>query len=136
MSIKIEKDPPRSPYTPEEAVVIGYMKNLMGGEPYHTMETALLPAEMKARRTMIIEEITSLTDRIRRKELTIDKFFSYQDAHLEESDYQFLSQPHPGLNVTGWRVFMACIDPLRYGKTIDRSMATVRGTISHRSAKH
>lgn len=56
----------------------------------------------------------------------------YLDQHFEDADHQFLSERYRGLNVNGWSVFMAVIDPIGYGRKIERS-SDVRVSISRRS---
>ena len=97
-------------YEPEESEILTRMKNLMGGEAFH--------GETAENRLVIIEQLRTLVTKIRTHELKTEVFFAYQDTNFALSEYAFLAEPHPGLNVTGWRVFMVLMDPLQYGQTI------------------
>lgn len=70
---------------------------------------------VKIPRLAIVEELRNLAEEIRNGDKTINDFWAYQEDHMSDPTYQFLSDSHPGLNVVGWRVIMALIDPLRYG---------------------
>lgn len=63
---------------------------------------------------------------------TITDLLRYQDEHFEDPTHAFLTDEYPGLNVIGWKVFMALVDPLKHGTVIQRSSG-VRATISKRS---
>jgi len=108
MSIKAEA--PSVVYEPEESEILTRMKNLMGGEAFHT--------ETDTERLHIIDELRVLVQKIRNNEVKPDDFFAFQDKHFDNPKYAFLSAELPGINIVGWRVFMALMDPLQYGKTI------------------
>ena len=61
----------------------------------------------------------------------ITDFTKFQDRVINLPDYDFLSKPYPGLNVTGWSIFYALIDPLTYGRKIHRVFEQ-RGTSGKR----
>lgn len=63
---------------------------------------------------------------------TITDLHRYQDEHFEKPTHAFLIDEYPGLNVIGWKVFMALLDPLKHGTIIQRSSGVV-ATISKRS---
>lgn len=73
---------------------------------------------VKIPRLAIVEELRNLAEEIREGGKTIDDFWAYQEKHISDSDHQFLSEIHPGLNVVGWKVILAFIDPLTYGRDI------------------
>lgn len=79
-------------------------------------------------RLHIVEQIR---ERIR-SGWSLTDLLTYQDEHFEESTYEFLTDGYPGLNVNGWKVLMAIIDPLGQGRNIERS-SDVRAPISRRS---
>lgn len=76
------------------------------------------PPMVKIPRLAIVGELRNLADEIREGRKTIDDFWAYQEAHIADSDHEFLGKTHPGLNVVGWRVILAFIDPLAYGRDI------------------
>lgn len=65
---------------------------------------------------------------------TMKDLLGYQDEHFEDSRCTFLAEAYPGLNVNGWKVLMAIVDPFGHGRIIERSSG-VRAPISKRSAK-
>ena len=86
----------------------------------------------KIPRLAIVEELRNLANEIRSGKKTMEDFWTYQSEHINDSTYQFLSDIHPGLNVVGWRVIMAIIDPFTYGRDIKRAAGT-NAPISKRS---
>lgn len=129
----------------EEAAILGHIHELLGGHEQFSavLLNEALSDEQKARQMAIIESARMLIARIRKGEnapdghaLTSEDFFAYQDAHFDDPDYAFLIDLHPGLNSNGWRLLLAEMDPVKWGKSIERPMAfDVHATISKRSAK-
>ncbi len=76
------------------------------------------PPLVKIPRLAIVEGLRMLAEEIRGDEKSMVDFWTYQEEHIGDPDYGFLGEIHPGLNVTGWRVMMALIDPLQYGRDI------------------
>lgn len=126
-----------SPYSLEEQTVLAKIKTFMNGEPFHYLNTnaSLSNAERLKRQTTVATLKQLVTD-IRLKKKDENALFDYQDDHFDEADYTWLQELHPGVNVTGWRVFMILMDPVKYGQGLDHPEQQVRGTISQRSAKH
>lgn len=76
------------------------------------------PPMVKIPRLAIVGELRNLADEIHEGRKTIDDFWAYQEAHIADSDHEFLGKTHPGLNVVGWKVILAFIDPLTHGRNI------------------
>lgn len=76
------------------------------------------PPMVKIPRLAIIEELRKLADEIGDGKKSIEDFWEYQEEHMGNPDHQFLNEGHPGLNVVGWKVILASIDPLTYGRNI------------------
>lgn len=87
---------------------------------------------IKIPRLSIVEDLRQMVRDIHAGEKTIGDFWVYQDLHIDDPGYSFLGEQHPGLNVSGWRVFMALIDPLTYGRNIQVADGS-RAPISRRS---
>jgi hypothetical protein len=123
-------------YSMDELMILAKMETCMNGKPFHylNIDTTILPDD-KLRRKEIISELTTLFINIRLKKKEESAFFDYQNLHFDAPDYAWLQQQHPGVNVNGWRVVMALMDPLKYGQKIDHPIQQVRATISQRSAK-
>lgn len=73
---------------------------------------------VKIPRLAIVEELRKLVEEIREGEKTINDFWEYQEKHIQDPAHQFLTEIHPSLNVVGWRVILAFVDPLTYGRDI------------------
>lgn len=130
---------PQSPYTQEEAVVVGRIKALLGGNVENIAVSAdekkfnILPSEpVVARRKAIIHEIDALVSSIladRGKEAvahTPQEFFAYLDLHIDEPDYVFLTAKPVGVNVNGWGIFAGLLHPLDQGLKIGPAEASKR----------
>ncbi len=87
---------------------------------------------IRIHRLAIITDLRKMVKDIRGGTKTMNDFWTYQDTYIDDPAYGFLADFHPGLNVAGWRVVMALIVPLKYGRSIEAS-SNVRGTISRRS---
>lgn len=124
------------PYSTDEQVIIKKMESLMNGAPFHYLEKdESISGDERDTRRQIISSLNNLILNIRSKKADLKEFFDYQDMHFDAPDHAWLQTEHPGVNVTGWRVVMVLMDPLTYGKGLDRPIQTVHGTISQRSAK-
>jgi hypothetical protein len=110
----------------------------MNGAPFHYLDDTDVPTSAvdRDKTKSIVSELTDLVTDIRSKKKESSALFDFQDKHFDEPEYRWLQEYYPGLNVTGWRVFMALMDPLKYGEKIDRSQEQVLGTITKRSAKN
>lgn len=109
----------------------------MNGRPFQYLDKdESIPEDERDKRIKIVSSLMELVTGIRLKKADSSAFFDYQDIHFDEPDYTWLQELHPGVNVNGWRVIMALMDPLKYGENIDRPMQQVLGTITRRSAKN
>ncbi len=119
---------PSSSYTQEEAMIVGRIKTLIGGDVENIVQTAdekrdkvVIPEGVIVRRKAIITEIKRLVDGIladRTKQIKTHKeeeFNVYIDMHLDEGDYAFLTQKPSGINVNGWGLFEGLLHPLEQG---------------------
>jgi hypothetical protein len=123
-------------YSMEELIILAKMEVVMNGAPFHYLDTdTSIPEDDREKRKAIVSALTGLVTDIRSKKAESSALFDYQDRHFDEPEYKWLQEHYPGLNVNGWRVFIALIDPLKYGKDIDRAAQQVLGTISKRSAR-
>lgn len=126
----------QKPYSVEELKILAKMELIMNGRPFQYLDKdTSISEDDREKRKAIVSELTGLVTGIRSKKTEANALFDYQDIHFDEPDYQWLQEQHPGVNVNGWRVFMALMDPLKYGENIDRSIQKVLGTITKRSAK-
>lgn len=89
-------------------------------------------AAKKAERFAVVSMLKQLACDIQKGEKTTEDFFTLQDTLMKNPANTFLEESYPGLNVAGWRVIMALIDPITYGTVIQGS-SDVRGPISKRS---
>ena len=123
-------------YSMDEQMILARMETLMNGRPFHYLDIdTSIPQADKLKRKAIVSALTTLVKDIRLKKKEGSAFFDYQDLHFEEPDHAWLQQQYPGVNVTGWRVIMVLMDPLKYGQNLDHPLQNVRGTITNRSAK-
>ncbi len=77
----------------------------------------------------ILAGVEAVVSTICQSDKPIENFLHFQDSVINLSEYAFLSETYPGLNVNGWRIFLAKIDPLTYGRQIHR---TSKGTSGKR----
>jgi hypothetical protein len=123
-------------YSMDEQTILAKMEMLMNGKPFHYLDRDTLISEQeRAKRKAIVEKLTSVVLGIRYKSAEGNTLFDYQDLHFDEPDHAWLQEKHPGVNVSGWGVIMILMDPLKYGKNLDRPLQQVLGTITRRSAK-
>ena len=116
-------------YSGAEQEIITNITSLISGEPFHFLDTdTSLPEDIRLRKKEIRSALTTLVTDIRLKKKPESELFDYQDLHFEDSDHAWLSELHPGLNVNGWRVFMAEMNPLKFGQNIERPMAKFHST--------
>lgn len=108
-----------APLSPKDVAELERQKNLlMGAFAYisdEPNETVRIP------RLAIVAELRKLAEDIRGGTKAMEDFWTYQNRHIDDPAYEFLGEIHPGLNFAGWRVFMALIDPLGYGRDIEHS---------------
>lgn len=136
-----QKKPPNqdtknvSTYSIEESTVLGRIKDIINGDFFHHLPAEAVHESNKQSPAAIVCEVRALVAKIRVEKRDPQEFFAYQDVHFGDPHYAFLEEPYPGLNVNGWRVFMAELDPVKYGVAITRKEFQIRGTISQRSAK-
>lgn len=122
-------------YTTEELVVLGRIKDILNGDFFHHLPTEAITESNKETPTAIVNEARALIAKIRKEKRDQKEFFTYQDEHFDNPHYAFLEEEYPGLNVNGWRVLMAELNPIKYGTAIQRKDYHIYGTISQRSAK-
>lgn len=84
-----------------------------------------------ARKVSILMGLSAIVTEICERRGSIDDFKEFQNTVIDLPDYAFLREPYPGLNVTGWSIFFAMIDPLTYGAKIHR-VVEQRGTSGKR----
>lgn len=123
-------------YTAEEAAVLGRIKDIINGDFFHHVTQEPVSETNKESPSAIVVRTRSFIAKIRLDKRDAQEFFTYQDEHFDDPEYAFLKDLYPGLNVNGWRVLMAELDPKKYGIAIARKEFQVRGTISQRSAKN
>lgn len=122
---------PQSPYTQEEAAIVGRIKTHIGGKLENIAQTAdekryniVLPETVLTRRKAIVKEIADLVNGIlvdrtkRTKTHSTADFETYVDTHIDESDYLFLTAKPLGINVNGWGLFAGLLNPLELGEKI------------------
>lgn len=103
----------------EDEAELERQKNLlMGAFAYISDEPN---ATVRIPRWAIVAELRKMAEDIRGGTKTMEDFWTYQEDHINDPAYEFLGEIHPGLNFAGWRVVMALIDPLGYGRDINYS---------------
>lgn len=126
----------KASYTSEQIIEIARVHDLtQGAFKYLERPSQNFTEGRRVKARQIVENLKSMVEGIRVKKRTIDDFFAYQDAHYEDSDHFFLNEVQPGLTANGWMIFLAMVDPVKYGGKIQRTTVEFSGTISHRSAK-
>lgn len=124
-------------YFEAEQEIIANMERFMNSKPFHYLNIDPSISEGdRIEKNKIVTTLTSLVSDIRSKNKEASAFFDYQDLHFDEPDHVWLQEQHPGVNVSGWRVVMILMDPMKYGVNLDRPMPKVSATISKRSAKN
>lgn len=118
--------------SPEDKAELERQRNLLHGSFAYISEEK--EETVRIPRLAIVVELRKMADDIHDGTKMMEDFWTYQELHIDDPAYEFLSENHPGLNVAGWRVFMALIDPLAYGREIQAAGRT-RGSISRRSRK-
>lgn len=118
--------------TLEDQLEIVRQSNLLRGAFDYIADDSFLSPEVRERRMAIVSEVRGWVAKIHTREASLDDFFAYQDDKLDKPEFLFLGQVYPGLNVAGWRVILALIDPLKYGRSI-QSYTEITATISKRS---
>lgn len=118
--------------TLEDQLEIVRQSNLLRGAFDYIADDRFLSPEVRERRMAIMGEIRGWVERIHKREALLDDFLAYQDEKFENPEFRFLGEVYPGLNVAGWRVILALIDPMKYGRNI-QSYTKVTATISKRS---
>lgn len=106
----------KSSLSSEDQLELERQKNLFQGSFTYICDE--LEVRVKILRLAIVAELRNMADEIRGGKKTIEAFWTYQEEHIDDPAYEFLGKIHPGLNVAGWRVFMALIDPLAYGRDV------------------
>lgn len=81
------------------------------------------------KKVSILAGVETVTLATCQSESPIEDFLHFQEGVINLHEYAFLSETYPGLNVNGWRIFLAKIDPLTYGRAIHR---TSKGTSGKR----
>lgn len=79
------------------------------------------------KRGHILAALRLRVDAIRNGNETIEDFLRFQESVFGSRDYTFLQDPHPGLNVNGWRILLAMADPLTYGRNIHHTELKIKG---------
>ena len=124
-------------YSMDEVIILTKMETFMNGKPFHFLDQETSVSEQERdRRKVIVSELTGIVTDIRLKKTEERTLFEYQDVHFDEPEYAWLQELHPGVNVSGWGVVMILMNPMTYGKNIDRPVQNVHGTITQRSAKN
>lgn len=118
--------------TLEDQLELMRQSNLLRGAFDYIGDDSFLSPQVKERRMAIVSEVRGWVESIHKREASLDDFLRYQDEKLENPEFLFLGESYPGLNVAGWRVILALIDPLKYGRNI-QSFTEITATISKRS---
>lgn len=92
----------------------------------------LLTSQEKERRLLKTGELRGLIREIKSGGKTMDEFWKFQEEKENMLDYLFFAETVEGLNVNLWRLALAQINPLKFGKGVDRSHR-IKGTIGKRS---
>lgn len=116
--------------SPEDKAELERQQNLLRGAFAYISDEPI--EAIRIHRLAIITDLRQMAEDIGRGTKTMNDFWTYQDIYIDDPVYGFLSEIHPGLNVAGWRVVMALIDPLTYGRAVQGS-SDIPGRISRRS---
>ena len=120
-------------YSQEETEAAHRLHDLIG-EPFHKIkENTSIPLQTRTKQEAVVKEAISLILKIRRQELPADAFETYLDEHLDNKEYDFLSQLYPGVDAKGWTILRAILDPVMYDMRI--KSVVIDGSIYKRSAK-
>lgn len=92
----------------------------------------ILTAEEKERRLLKVGELKGWTDEVRTGRKSMVEFWKLQEEKENMPDYLFFAETVEGLTVNWWRLALAQIDPLKFGKGVDRS-DRIKATIGKRS---
>lgn len=116
-------------YSEAELEIITKITSMISGESFHYLDRdTTSPEDVRVRMKEIISTLATLVTDIRLKKKPESELFDYQDLHFEDSDHAWLSELHPGLNINGWRVFMAEMSPLKFGQNVERPLAKFHST--------